>query len=296
MLSLFSRSLTRHHSTIRSLSSISNILTKARSETPLKDAIKFTRPSTHTNEKSFTWTFHELDTHVNALASGLKSLSSTKASGETIISTIPTYDPEYTVLFLACHKLSINLISVKSSVDEIQKSINEHKPVGLFVESNSTEQGGGDGGIIGKVNDIIYELDDEVVMKDSSGIQNGCVSVTGKQYSSNKYPFLKFIIHTGVDNVRCGITFKSLLVYDSSVIENSANTQESELISNAKKLGDDLQLSAEHDKKNGTVVVKQLDDNGAVAAIAALIKQSLWVSPHPDSLNDVFNNDNVVIV
>lgn len=302
--------------------SISAILSSARKETPLKDAVKFVQPGT----KSKVWTFHELSSHVDALASGLCSLG--YKSGDRIMSAIAPHHPEYAVLLLAAARAKLTLVTIPMSssddmegttppsIDMLGKAILELKPVALFVPhetpSGLSVKAHPDDRIVASVNPILHALDGDIALRDAAGL-SGYVSVTGRSFHSPRFPSLRHVVHTGADNVRAAISFRSLLVYDGADVTSNdadvmvpllvqhsdpdAGTTEADILKEAEDVGSRLSLSSDHGDKEGKLVVKpDLSKQAASGAIAALMRQSLWLCAHPQSIDEIVAEENAIVV
>lgn len=303
-------------------SSITSILSAGRSEWPLKDAVKFARPVAST-DKSVVWTYQELTSHVSALSSGLNSMG--YGSGDRVVSTLAAHTPESAVLLLACARLGVTIISIpissvadsssaasplsESVAESVAQAVREHNAKALFVSGDRADDESSS--IVASVNATLHALDPSAALRDSAGIA-GTVAVTGRAFHSTKFPSLKHVVHTGPDNVRAAISFRSLLVYNDGgdmpassaskapliVTDNNTAMTEADILKEAAEAGKRLGLSADHGAKSGTVVVRMDGTSKAVAhAVAALQNQSLWVSPHPDAVDEYkANSDKHVFV
>lgn len=296
-------------------SSISSILASAREETPLKDAVKFVKPGA----KSRVWTFHELESHVNALARGLRGLG--YSDGERILTVLEPHEPEYAVLLLAAARSHLTLIALPHScndvpIDMVATALDEYKPKALFVPQDASGDiaaaTGSDDRIVASVNPVLAALDEDVALRDAAGL-GGFVSVTGRSFRSSRFPSLRHVVHTGADNVRAAITFRSLLVYGNSDIstgsssdgttppffmehKEAAGVTEADIVSDAKNIGSRLGLSPDHSNKTGKLVVKPDISKQAVSnAVAALMHQSLWLCVHPQSLEETAAVENATM-
>lgn len=290
-----------HHST-----TIHGLLAAATAANPLKDAVKFIAPA-----KSTIWTYRELESHVSALATGLNHLG---YSNQTILALLPPSSPEYPILLLAAARVAANLIPIPPPADPasldvhiIRDALGKHRPYALFVANEYYPTCDlDDDGIVASVNPILHALDPEVALDDAAG-RDGFVPLTGRPFRSRNFPFLKHVVHTGDTNMRASITFKSLLVYSGEPIDSSAaegpiltsdgaQLTEKRLIQQAHKLGEQLGLSSDHTTKEGKLVIKPgLGQSTATALVAALMHESLWVSPGTQDSTDVSSTENALV-
>lgn len=310
--------------------SISAVLQSGTAAVPLKDAVKFVSP----DAKSTVWTFRELTTHVNALASGLRHLQ--YPTGSRIVTVLPAHSPEYAVLLMAAARARLTLIAYPYSNDsapvntsDLAAVISEHEPVclvladGLSVHAAPpTDASALDDRVIAAVNPVLKALDPSLALRDAAGLA-GCVPLTGRSLHSDVFPSLRHVVHTGVDNVRSAITFRSLLVYDDVGASKSPSVRggegsgivppllvgggcgaagdrtaitEEDVLSQAVDIGDRLKLSANHGTRNGKIVVKgEASKQAASTAVAALLHHSLWLSSHPDSVDQVSADENAIV-
>lgn len=297
--------------------SIASVLESAQSAVPLKDAVKFVRP----DAKSTVWTFRELATHVNALASGLHSLRYGHAN--RIVTVLPPHSPEYAVLLLAAAQLRITLIAFpfpeanqNFRVDDLKTAIHKHEPAALVLSHELSvdvgEDAAHDDRIVIAVNPVLNALDPGLALRETAGLA-GCVPITGRSFSSAMFPSLRHVVHTGDQNVRSAITFRSLLLYDGARISHKASAAppaplilrddasgsaflEADVLKQAVELGARLNLSSNHQDRNGKLVVKSdLSKDSASAAVAALIHHSLWLSSHPQTVDQVSAEENAIV-
>lgn len=251
---------------------------------------------------------------MSALASGLNSMG--YGSGDRVVSTLAAHTPESAVLLLACARLGVTIISIpissvadssssssasplsESVAESVAQAVREHSAKALFVSGDRADDESSS--IVASVNATLHALDPTAALRDSAGIA-GTVAVTGRAFHSAKFPSLKHVVHTGPDNVRAAISFRSLLVYNDGgdmpassastapliVADNNTAVTEADVLKEAAEVGKQLGLSADHGAKSGTVVVRMDGTSTAVAhAVAALQNQSLWVSPHPDAVDE----------
>lgn len=296
--------------------SIASVISTASQESPLKDAVKFVRPDT----KSIVWTYRELHRHVNALANGLSNLH--YRIGDKIVTAIPPYAPEYAVLLLASARLGLTLVPIPTSTDNqivdvasVEEAITQHKPKAVVVSHelsvSSSDDSAADDQIISATNPILSALDSSLALRDAAGLA-GFVPLTGKSFRCSRFPSVRHFVHTGDQNVRAAILFRSLFVYDEApavsedlgsvplfVRDGASNgvLTQADIMKSAQQTVDKLGLSGDHSDKKGKVVIRPETTKEATSAvIAALMRQSLWLSPHPQSIDNVSLEEQALVV
>ena len=261
-------------------STISEILSNVAKTHPLKDAAKFFET---TNDQVMIWTYSDLKAHVDALANGLKELD--YKDGDHILLWAPAGSAEYMTTVMAGSKIGVNvvIVDVDTTVDEVKELIKKYKAKMLIVWHEFGED----------VQELIERIAPGVGEKDAQGL-SGFTRLTGKQPEFADMPSLEHLVHTGSDIVRGATCFKNLMVYNSihgakevsskgsEIIEGKSgkSVTEKQLVDEASKIGESLQLTSEHESKKGRVVVPgQADSRSIAACVSALMNEALLVSP-----------------
>lgn len=297
----------------RTKTTIPTLLSALSSTKPLKDALKYPQPPP---KEPTIFTYRDLHSHTLALASGLSELS--YSPSDRILSLINPTTPEYAILLLAAAHLNLTLISLplpadpaNTSVQTIADTLDKHRPRALFIgkEFLPDSPHHDHDGIIASVHPLINALTPRVALDDTRGLL-GFVPLTGRPFQSAQYPFLQHVIHTGEDNFRGTIAFKSLLVYSGNLAqtdqapktplwvsaESGDRMSEEEILQKALDIANKMQFSSDHTAKNGKVVVKPRVSADAVSAVlAAVMKETLYVSPAEAEPSDVADFENALV-
>lgn len=281
-------------------SSISAVLSAAATTSPLKDAIKFH----HTSQKATTWTFRELTSHVDALSNGLHHLG--YRSGDVVLTLLSPHSPEHAVLLLAAARLRLTLVSHNASdTSSLPAAIAAHSPSAMFIPGAVTE-----GDVVAAANPILSAVAPSLAPRDAAGLA-GLVPLTGRSLRSASMPSLRHIVHTGDRNVRATVTFRSLLVYqptdpappsnvagsDPLVVSGpGAIASEKDVLKQAVAIAGKMDLAGDHALKNGKIIVTPDGSPRAVStAVAALMRQALWVSADADMSAQVATTENALV-
>lgn len=308
-LRLLPRSIPRLRTllTSRSLStpSVSSLLSKACQTNPLKYAAKFI-----STPNSTLWTNHELNSHVNALSSGL---SETGVTSSTIVSLLHPASAEYSILLFAASNINATVIPFPVSdspavdVTELAAFIEKHQPDALFLGKEYVPSDcEGEDGIFRGLQTLLNSLDAHASSSDAAG-SDGFSPLTGRPFASDKYPSVKLVVHTSDCNLRSCVTFKSLLVYNGQAVKTDGSapvlvTEEGQLtegqvLKRASQLGDSLKLSGQHDQRQGKLVVSPgVQNDSFVATVAAVMKGSLWINPGDRSAKEVGETEEALVV
>lgn len=271
---------------------VGDLLAAAAAANPLKDAVRFA-------DTGATWTYHDLSTHVDALAAGLDELG--YVANDKIVVAVPPGCPEYAVTMLAAAKLGVTVVACDAPVDSVEgvaSALRAHRPKMLIVSHESQLEGAVDSaaGVVSK-NAVIDAIAPGVAAADARGLQ-GFSSLTGRPFQSADHPYLQHVTHTGDMHVRGASTFKSLLVYRGAfpgkkatadapfliLSEKGEGLSQKELIANAEALGAKLQLSGNHGSKNGALVIPPSTSAKSAAAITSTVMfETMWLSPGSDA-------------
>lgn len=295
---------------------IASVINTASESSPLKDAVKFIRP----DAKSIVWTYRELCRHVDALTSGFRHLR--YSEGDKIVTALPAYAPEYAVLLLAAARLGLTLVPVPTpiandsfNVATLEEALSQHRPKALIVSHelsiSSDDHSVPDDRVVAATNPILTALDPSLALRDSAGLA-GFTPLTGRSGYSSRFPSIRHFVHTGDKNIRAAILFRSLFVYDGPQSVNDglaslpylAGNQDSsgvvtqtDILDLAQDACNKLSLNPDHSQKNGKVVVRpDHSKEAASTAVAALMRQALWLSPHPQSVEQTAKDENALVV
>ena len=293
------------------------ILASASDAQPLKDAAKFYGASP---DRTTIWTYRDLYSHVSALSSGLQDLG--YSIGDKIVVWMPAGAPEYVATILAASNLGLTVITCQPpkdpndvSVATAASAIEKHNAKALFFSHEYQVAGDGpEDGIVASMHSVVNAIAPGMAVEDARGL-SGFSPLTGKPCSSSRFPSLEHIVHTGNSHVRGAISFKSLLSYNNRFSESanaissarilSAETNDSmsgeDLLEKADALGNKLQLTNDHNVKNGKVVIPPSAAPSSVAGIvAAVLYESMWISPgvteKGEKLDSVISNENAVLM
>lgn len=279
----------------------------------MKDAVKFTGPSL---ENSCVWTYHELSTHVSALSAGLSELSFTPT--DVLLTLLQPHTQEYAVTLLAAAQIGLKVVALHppadpgaTSVQTLDDALSKYKPAMLILGKEFRPAGvhAEDDGIVAAVNSLVNALAPGVALDDARGLA-GFVPLTGRGFASKEHPYLKHVVHTGHTNVRGTITFKSLLVYSGAVPKvpsselpllvdaaTGAESSASKILKDAERMGKEMRLSKDHTAKEGKIVVTpKVSERNAAAIVAAVMHETLWVSPGTGDVKAVSEAENALIV
>lgn len=295
---------------------IASVINAASRSSPLKDAVKFIRP----DAKSVVWTYRELNRHVDALASGFRHLR--YSSGDKIVTALPSYAPEYAVLLLAAARIGLTLVPVSVPTSDkpfdiasLEDTLHQHHPKALVVSHelsvSSADNSVSDDRIAGVTNPILSALDPSLALRDSAGVA-GFAPLGGRSGYSSHFPSIRHFVHTGDKNIRAAILFRSLFVYDgppsadekigslpylaSNQISDGVVTQ-IDVLKLAQDTSNKFSLNQDHSQQSGKVVIPPDHSKEAVStAVAALMSQALWLSPHPESIAQIAKDENATLV
>lgn len=294
---------------------IASVVSTASESSPLKDAVKFINP----DAKSVVWTYRELSRHVDALASGFRHLS--YSPGDKIVTALPPYAPEYAVLLLAAARLGLTLVPVPTptannsfDVASLEQALSHHHPKALIISHElsvaAADQSASDDRAISTTNPVLSALDPSLAIRDSAGL-SGFAPLTGRSAYSSRFPSIRHFVHTGDKNTRAAISFRSLFVYDGppSVKEGLASlpylagnqvssgvVTQADLLKSAQETSKKLSLNPDHSQKNGKVVIRpEHSKEAASTVIAALMRQALWLSPHPRNVEQTAKDEDAIL-
>lgn len=293
-----------------------DILSSASKAKPLKDAVKFYGESP---ENTLIWTYHELQTHVNALSSGLRALG--YAPGDKIVLWIPPGSPEYATTVLAVANIGVTVVACEApadptsvSVSAVVDTLKEQKPKMIIFSHRYQVPGDGpEAGIVASTHSVLNAIAPGVSINDAKGL-SGFSPLTGKPFCSAEFPSLRHVVHTGDTHVRGAITFRSLLAYNGDTgkapprrtdvlmsAESGQSMSVTSAIDEAVAVGDRLRLTNDHASKNGRLIIPpSASPTSATGMIAALMYEALWISPSPDAntqkLANVSSSENALIM
>lgn len=294
-------------------SSIAALLSSASASKPLKDAVKFTGPSV---ENPAVWTYHELSRHVSALSAGLSELA--LAPRHVLLTLLHPHTQEYAVTLLAAAQLGLKVVAIPppadpavTSVQSVNDALRKYQPAMLILGKDFSPAGTHPehDGIVAAVNPLVNALAPGVALDDARGL-DGFVPLTGRAFSSKEHPYLRHVVHTGDTNVRGTITFKSLLVYNGMappvpsgelpLLVDAATDAESstaKILKDAEAIGKEMRLSKDHTTKEGKIVVTpKVSERSAAAIVAAVMHETLWVSPGTGDVKAVSEAENALVI
>mmetsp|Transcript_4750 Transcript_4750/g.8294 ORF Transcript_4750/g.8294 Transcript_4750/m.8294 type:complete len:330 (-) Transcript_4750:53-1042(-) len=275
-------------------SNVDAIVSHASRSFPMKDAFKFLET---TARKTLMWTYRDTARYSSALAGGLQEIGYSK--GDKILVWIPYGSPEFLALSLAAAKLGVIIVPVTPPVDKSNADLNPvvdaldvHAPKG-FVFWHEFSVALPEDFVWRAEEDGICALTERLfpgIRSDTKGL-HGLTRSTGVPFSSPRFPTLKHVVHTGPRNWRQLIQLRSLMgmemsgsvnVSDSDVfMESGSKLSHKDVLSTAKKVGGELQLSGDHTLKTGRVVIPTAASAESVMqnALSALLNESLGVFP-----------------
>ncbi len=295
---------------------VAGILSSASKAQPLKDAVKFYGES---SDRTTIWSYRDLERHVFALSSGLQELG--YAAGDKIVLWLPTGSTEYAAIVLATANIGITVVTVEAPADPnnvivsgVVDAIRTHAPkMVVFGHEFQVAGGGPDDGIVAGMHSVLNAIAPGVSVADASGL-SGFSPLTGKPFASAKFPSLRHVVHTGDAHVRGAVTFRSLLAYNGACVpaaakqdmlilkaEDGKGISGVDAIKQAEALGGKMGLSNDHNQKNGKLVIRpSTSPRTATAMLAAVMHESLWISPGADGskekLESVSANENALVV
>lgn len=298
-----------HPTHTRALSTIPSLLSAASSAKPMKDAVKFASPPP---SNPVVWTYSELDSHVAALSAGLSELSVSPKS--VLLAVLHPHTPEYAVLLLACARLGATLVALPPPpgplpLPALHAALRNHRPELLFVGKEIPAPGPpAEPGILSAVHPFAHAVAPRVALRDAGGLR-GFSPLSGRAFDSPDHPYLRHIVTTSDENMRASVTFRSLLVYsgeaplppdhDLPLLTNAASGttwSAAEIVEGAKRVGKDLGLGKDHREKNGRLVVTPgVTDTCASGVVAALMHESLWVSPGGEDVKVVSQAEGALV-
>lgn len=264
--------------------SVGEILASASAAVPLKDAVKF-----YGGDSPKIWSYDKLRSNVGAVASGLQKLR--YGSGDCIVSWLACGTPEYTSLLLAASEVGATIVSVPPTADAsaVAAALRKHN-ARMLVFDNSATTTATDG------KSALDKLKIDTLSCDG-----------GRLLVSADFPALEHVVHsgTGAANVSGALSFRSLLAYSSQArhvgteeallvqSDNGSTVTTQQVIQDAAKIGEKLQLSADHLTPNGKLVITpSYDKNMPAGILAALMHESLWIAVvESDTVTKVAENE-----
>lgn len=291
---------------------VAGILESATQAQPLKDAVKFYEE----DGEPTIWSYRDLEANVSALSSGLQTLG--YGTGDKIAAWLPNGSAEYAVLVLAAANVGVTVVSVAPPVDPLNAEVGPLADLVLkhgarmllFSHSFGVAGAPADDGAVAATHPVLNAVAPGVSAADAAGLA-GMAPLSGKPFVCDDLPSLQHVVHTGEKNIRGAITFKSLLSYNGAFqrvaasaepmvlsAENGNGISGGDAITEAVALGNKMELTADHASKNGKIVIAPSPaPSTAAAMIAAVMHESLWISPgSKDKLESVAESENASII
>eukprot|EP00871_Galdieria_phlegrea_P005956 jgi/Galph1/848/GphlegSOOS_G5692.1 len=210
-------SLVKRWLSMQSNSSIVNdTLEETIKKRPHKTALKFLET---TREETVFFTFSEVYKHSTSFARGLLELG--YGPGTSLACCLPIGSPEYLFAFLGSLQSGTCFISIDNSVDakqvdivSIHKALEKFAPKGFLMwhEYKPNHHQAAD-----SVSNVIPHIWTELfpeLQEFHKGLQ-GFTRYSGRPFSSNQFPTLRHVFHTGNANLPGLLRYKNIFVYDT---------------------------------------------------------------------------------
>lgn len=286
---------------VHNTGAVGGILASAAAAQPLKDAVKFYGATADTTS---IWSYRDLERHVSALTSGLQELG--YGPGDKIVAWLPGGSAEYAATVLAAANAGVTLVSVAAPADPLAANVSgvadavrAHRPKMLLFAHEFRVDAAPDTGVVAQTHSVLDALAPGAGVADARG-RNGFSPLSGEPFVHDALPGVMHVVHTGEAHVRGAVTFRSLMAYNGQAVsvapqgtpavvkaEDGKAVSGVEAIKAAEELGGKLGLGNDHGQKTGKLVIRPSNaPSAATAMLAAVMHESLWISPGADGSKD----------